>query len=612
MRFAVLFKLFKLDRATPEIAPAAPVAAVPTPEPAPAATEAPASTERDAAPVPLEAANTNERGAEAASDDHDAEAATANAVPEPAPPEPRFQTTADLDPLDGPLGQHRALASLARAAAVAGSGFHIAVVADEDLLATDAVRAVLADARVRTRTEPADWLYVHDFTDHTRPRALRLPSGRGRSFADQMHAATAEALFGLDAAFRSEERTAQHRAIDAETRDALDERLLAIKTRAEAQNLAVLRTPGGYVVAPIHEGKVVKPEVFARLPEPMRADVEARVTALQTELATTLAERPAVERDRRARLEAADAALARAVVTTAFADARAAFADVPAAMHHVAAVIDDLAADATARAEAGGAGSGNGHGAIPRRYRVNVFHATATTAEPSAGIVVVAAQASPSALLGHGRRNGGDAARAPDHLDLAPGAAHLAQGGTLLVDAGRLARCPDGAAALEHLLATAEIVIEDAAPALRPEPIPLDARVVLLGDRDAIQRLAHVAPGLLARFRSTVLCDDTTERTADAEHDLARRFAAATAAHDLLPLDAAAVAHLVDVAARMADRPGHLSAHIAPLIDIAREADVLARNAARASIGRDDIASASAARDGALATLAAGYRSGTP
>lgn len=524
-----------------------------------------------------------------------------------------FASTADLLAHDQPLGQERALADLARAAAVAGPGFHIAVVASPDLLAGAAIRGVLAEASTPRAADIADWVYVHNFDDASAPRALRLPAGTAAGFAAAVHDAVAEAQARLDAAFRSEDRVARRRSIDAETRDALDERLLAIKTRAEAQNLAVVRTPGGYVVAPVHEGKVVKPEVFARLPEAMRADVEARVRAMQDELAAALAERPAVERERRQRLAAADDDLARAAVSAAFDEleatpaGEAGLGDAGVAAY-LAALGNDLVAAQLRRAEAAGlAGPATDDGGrdIPRRYRVNVFlsHPAASDATSGTRVVGVDKQAFASALVGHARRGERDPSRGADHLDLAPGAAHRAAGGVLYVDAGRLAHAPDGAAALEEALATAEIAIAGAAPMLSPQPIPLAARVVVAGDIDSLQHLARMAPGLLGRLRSTAHCDDTTERNRASEAALAGRLAAAVAEHGLHPLASSAVAALVDIAGRMAGEPGRLSCRIAPLIDIAREADVLARRDGRDLVTRADVDTAASARERSLAAL---------
>lgn len=633
MRLALFFKLFKPDRAAAavpsqvpaadEIAPAvatatvtATAAAIAVSLPAEAPAEADAAADPDRAPVigdTLRAANSNTEagpGEIAAPAARELQADKTQPADMPAESDAAdifasFASTADLLPHDEPIGQERALADLSRAAAVAGPGFHIAVVASPELLADAAIRRVLAEAPPPRAGDVADWVYVHNFDDASAPRALRLPAGSAPRFAAAVHEAVREAMARLDAAFLSDERVALRRRIDAETRDALDERLLAIKTRAEAQNLAVVRTPGGYVVAPVHEGKVVKPEVFARLPEAMRADVETRVRAMQDELAATLAERPAVERERRQRLAAADEELAAGAVEAAFADLGAAFEPDAAMAAHLDALGADLVATQLARTDAGPAATAAREREIPRRYRVNVFLTSPATASSAAArLVAVETQASASALVGHALRGERDQARAPDLLDLAPGAAHRAAGGVLYVDAGRLAHVPAGAAALEQVLATSQIAI-DAGPALLPQPIPLAARIVVVGDRDSLQQIARTTPALLGRLRSTAHCAETTERTAATEAALAGRIAAAVAEHGLNPLEARAVAALVDIAARMAGEAGLLSCRIAPLIDIAREADVLARRDGRELVERNDIEAAASARENSLAALGA-------
>ena len=92
------------------------------------------------------------------------------------------------------------------------------------------------------------------------------------------------------------------RVIDEQFRSGQEEALEALNTKAQGQNIAILRTPTGFTMAPMHEGKVVKPEVFNALPESMRKDVETKIEALQKELASILERMPKADKERRAQL----------------------------------------------------------------------------------------------------------------------------------------------------------------------------------------------------------------------------------------------------------------------------------------------------------------------
>ena len=88
----------------------------------------------------------------------------------------------------------------------------------------------------------------------------------------------------LPARFEGEDYQARRRAIDEQFRSGNEEALEALSKKAQGQNIALLRTPTGFAMAPMHEGKVVKPEVFNALPEAMRREVETKIEALQKEL----------------------------------------------------------------------------------------------------------------------------------------------------------------------------------------------------------------------------------------------------------------------------------------------------------------------------------------
>ena len=103
----------------------------------------------------------------------------------------------------------------------------------------------------------------------------------------------------LPARFESEDYQARRRAIDEQFRSGNEEALEALSKKAQSQNIALLRTPTGFAMAPMHEGKVVKPEVFNALPEAMRRDVETKIAALEKELGQMLERLPQSDKKRR-------------------------------------------------------------------------------------------------------------------------------------------------------------------------------------------------------------------------------------------------------------------------------------------------------------------------
>src|SRR5690606_18610721 len=132
------------------------------------------------------------------------------------------------------------------------------------------------------------------------PLALRLSHGRARQLAKGMIAAIDELRTTLPAIFEGEDYQARRRVIDESFRSGQEEAFEALNRKAQSQNITILRTPTGFAMAPMHEGKVVKPEVFNALPDSMKKDVEAKVEGLQKELEQILSQVPRFDKERRA------------------------------------------------------------------------------------------------------------------------------------------------------------------------------------------------------------------------------------------------------------------------------------------------------------------------
>ena len=198
-----------------------------------------------------------------------------------------------------------------------------------DALGRAECRAQRASRQNRRRIQtPPDWVYVTNFADPRRPRAISLPAGRASALQQGVLSAIRELAATLPSAFPSEDYRARRRAIDEEFRGGQEDALDAVQTRAAQQNIAVLRAPVGFVMAPMHDGEVVRSEVFSQLPGAMRRDVETRISALQAELESILASAPKADKHRRQQLTALSEEVMRHAIEDALDLVSAAFSDV--------------------------------------------------------------------------------------------------------------------------------------------------------------------------------------------------------------------------------------------------------------------------------------------
>lgn len=128
-----------------------------------------------------------------------------------------FKTTADLQAATGLIGQERALRAIEFGTNIKALDFNIFVLGPPASGKTTAVKSHLAKKAAQTPA-PGDWVYVNNFEDPSRPRAIALPSGQARRFAKAMNAVVDELRAAVPAAFEGEDYQARRRAIEEEFR----------------------------------------------------------------------------------------------------------------------------------------------------------------------------------------------------------------------------------------------------------------------------------------------------------------------------------------------------------------------------------------------------------
>ena len=509
-----------------------------------------------------------------------------------------FKTTADLEPARELIGQDRAFKAVDFGLSMKAHGFNIFVLGPAASGKSTAVRAHVCKVAADS-PKPADWVYVNRFDDSRRPRALSLPAGRGRALSEGVNAALRELLAALPSAFASEDHRARRRAIDEALRASQDDALAIIQSKAAQQNIAVLRTPLGFGMAPMHDGRVVKSEVFNQLPDTMRRDVETRITALETELGALLARAPQAEKDHRRQIAELNEETARRPIEDALDTLSADFADLP----EVAAFIADLEADLVANCEQFASDFAPSRSTTALQKSVFARHLVTVVAEQAAdekGAPVCDLSMLPTAASLVGHFDTAAAARHPDAPALAirPGALHRANGGALLIDARDLVKAPQAWETLKAALKSSEIRIapcaseaggEPAPSGLSPDRIPLAVKVVLFGDAELFHQLEQSDADFTRLFKVQADFDETIARSKENDRDYARLIAQMVDMHGLKPVNAAGVARLIEEASRLAEHRERLTLEVGRVADVVQEADYWAGEAGRDTITGDDI-----------------------
>ena len=525
-----------------------------------------------------------------------------------------FKTTADVTPIRGLIGQERALAAIEFGTEMRAMDYNIFVLGPPASGKRTALKSQLV-AKAAKAPAPDDWVYVYNFREPGQPHAVRLPAGRARVLARAMTGAIDELRGIVPALFEGDDYQSRRRAIDGGFQSVQEKALEALNAKAATQNIAVLRTPQGFALAPMHEGQVVKPETFNALPDAMRNEKKAQIALLETELSKILETVPKSEKERRGKVGDLNQDFARIAVTGALEDIAAAFSDVADVIAHlneagedlvrnIAIFLPDSVGDTPTIREPADAVRDPRF----RRYMVNVMVAQSIGDDGRvAGGSPLIEEINPvyGNLIGRIEHVAQGGPLLTDFMLMKPGALHRANGGFLLIDARRLLLSPYAYEALKRALKSREIRIEPPAETsglgispqtLDPEPIPLDVKVVLTGEREIYYQLAGSDPDFLGLFKVQADFDDAIERTPENDRAYAGVIASIIGEHHLKPADASGVARIIEEGARLADDREKLTVEIGYISDLVREADYCAGKAGRKIITDVDVRAAIAAQ----------------
>ena len=516
----------------------------------------------------------------------------------------KFVTTAELEPIDGMVGQARALEAIRFGTQVGKAGFNLFVIGPNGARMQDAVKALLAED-ARGKPSPSDWVYVNNFIDAERPIAIELPAGRARMFHDAMHKLIDDLKTALPAVFQSEDYQTRRGTIDESFQKKQGEAFSALRDKGAAKGIVLLRTPLGFALAPAKDGQVVPPEEFTTWPEARRHEIRATIEALEKDLEHIIHQLPQWETQRRDEVRKLNRDTAKYAADQLIEDVKATFKDLPRVVRHIEAVRADLLENVGMFVVKGEEDESEASEFRPGspfdRYEVNVL--VTQDADKQAPIIEELHPALAN-LIGRIEYVPVRGALVTNFRLIKAGSVHRANGGYLLLDARSVLLEPFSWAALKRMLRQGKIAIEDigrflgltSTVSLEPDPIPIKVKVILFGDPLLYFLLAAFDPELAEHFKVLADFENDLARTPENEAVLGRLLASLAQRDALSALDRNAVALVLEHAARLADHAGKLSLVIEQLREILIEADFCAREAKRSVISRADVDSALAAR----------------
>jgi lon-related putative ATP-dependent protease len=522
-----------------------------------------------------------------------------------------FATTAEAEPVREMLGQDRAVEAVRFGITMRSHGYNVFAIGPAGTGKETLIRDFLTRQAI-DETPASDWCYVHNFDDPRRPRALRLPPGRGAALRADLARVVADLRVALPSAFESEEHRTRRQQLQRGFQERQETAFAAVQEHARAEDVAVVRTETGVLLAPLRGGESLSPEDLRSLSPRERERLESAMERAREQLRDFFAQLHDAEREQREATQKIDREAATAVAARVVGGVRAGWQGEPSVVAYLAAFESDVvdhAEDFLAGTETGVEGAlqralrrGPTDGPTFRRYQVNVLvDRTGVAGSP----VVFEDHPTHGNLLGRIEQVSELGTLTTDFTLVQAGALHRANGGYLVVDALRLLQQPFAWDALKRVLRRGEIRLESAGQllglaataSLEPEPIPIESvKVILVGERFLYYLLAAHDIDFHELFKVVADFDEATLRDQAVDALYARLVATLVRNAKLRPFDRTAVARVLDQAARLTGDAGKLSVRMRPVVDLLREADFCAGRAGRATVERRDVDDAVAAQ----------------
>lgn len=518
-----------------------------------------------------------------------------------------FRDTSELEGLKGEMiGQKRAEQALQFGLEMKSEGYHLFL---SGPTGTGKTTYAVKKTKERAAQEPVpnDWCYVYNFQNPDQPLAISLPPGQGQKFRQAMEQLVREMEAALRRQFESDEYHRQYTELMKTFEDKANQVWKVLEMSARQMNMAVERTPTGIATIPLmSNGRPFSPEQFEMLPEAQKSVFHLNRKKLEKMIDDSLRQINQIRKEAREALKSLEEETAAYAIRHLFEEVKAAFDhekirrylyDMQADVinhHHYFHREPDMPKETA---------PGNGPSQDPRsRYKVNLI---VDRSNAQGAPVIVETNPTYFNLFGKTEFKGGYGHLTSDYSLIKPGSLHLANGGYLIMQAADLLSHPLSWLGIKRALKSGQIRIEHPAEeniwlaptGLRPESIPLNVKIILIGTPDIYHLLYNYDEVFRKYFKVKVEFDGEMDRTPENMLQLARFIRSYTQEKELLPFSREAVMGMVDYSSRLAGHRQKLSTRFNQLIELLVEAELFARQDGAARVEEGHVRKALQAKE---------------
>ncbi len=496
------------------------------------------------------------------------------------------ESTKDLVPLAEIIGQERAVRALKFGLGIKNHGFNVFVAGNPGTGRKTAVKNFV-EAEAKTQPVPPDWCYVNNFGNQYEPKAIKLPAGKGKEFREDMKNFIENVKTALPKAFESEDygarREATIKGLENQRKQLIDE--LSIK--AQREGFVIQTTPIGILLIPVLDGKPLSEEEMLALPQKTKDKISEKREALETEFRNTMRQLIDMER----KIHEALKKLNKEVALYALGNQVESLKEKYQATSEVTTYLKEVENDILDNLQQF-IRRGEPEQQFPfpmpwmkeepyKKYEVNlVIDNSNITGAP----VVVETNPTYHNLLGRTEKEAQFGALTTDFSMIRAGAIHRANGGYLIVPVEDLLRNPLSYDGLKRDIRDSKMSIEEpeerygflSVKTLKPQPIPLTAKVILIGTPYLYQLMFSLDPDFQELFKIKAEFDSTMPRTDEMVKQYGAFVCGLCDRECLKHLDGSGLAKLVEFSSRIIEDQYKLSTQFSAIADIVRESNYYA------------------------------------
>lgn len=515
------------------------------------------------------------------------------------PQDLNFSSTEELPNLDGIIGQERALNAVNFGLNIKSHGYHIYALGPTGTGKSTIIRKMLAKV-AKNKIIPDDWLYVNNFEDHDRPYVLKLPAGKGHEFKDDMDQLVEELKTDVPKAFESKEYEKEQEKIEQELQKRSKELFQDLEKKVSERGFVLLQTIHGVVPLPIVKEKVLTPDQYSELKESEKQKFESTQEELQSEIRETIRLVEQLQKQGKERVRDLDRRIVGFAIDHLINDLLEKYSIFQGITNYLNASREFLLKNVQAFKQIKqpeqisnlpilGAQEQNFE-----EYRVNLLvDNSKTTGVP---VIFESNPIGPN-LIGRIEQRGWFGTLITNFRMIKPGSLHRANGGYLIIEALELLQKPFAYQLLKRCLKNREIVIESMNEAfgafitrtIEPQPIPLDVKVILIGDPYIYYLLHAWDHDFRELFKVVADFEMQTDWSIENAKQYAQFIGSICREEKLIHFDSAAVAKILEYCSRQVENQKKLATNFGNIVDLVRQASYWANQNGNKIVREQDV-----------------------